>query len=223
MLGWLTRLVAPLNTVLFHLGADAVTWAELLGFLTGAVCVFLVVRSNVHNFWTGILNSALFLVLFATARLWADASLQVIYIALGFTGWWQWLHGGANRTRLKIGNASRLLLGGTVAFVLVGTAILMPILRHADDVAPFWDALTTSLSLAAQFLLNAKKIQNWFFWIAADVVYIPLYFTKRLDLTGLVYIAFFGLAISGLIAWLRAGRAGDPSVPTTTRAAQAEV
>ena len=76
MLDWLARLVAPLNTVLFHMGADAVTWAELLGFITGAICVYLVVRANVHNFWTGILNSALFLVLFATARLWADASLQ---------------------------------------------------------------------------------------------------------------------------------------------------
>lgn len=203
MLDWLARLVAPLNRVLFHMGADAVSWAELLGFITGAICVYLVVRANVHNFWTGILNSALFLVLFATARLWADASLQFVYIVLGFVGWWQWLHGGRNRTALQVGRASVRLLLACLAFVAVGTLVLTPILRQAHDIAPFLDALTTSLSLAAQFLLNTKKIQNWLFWIAADVIYIPLYFAKRLNLTGLVYIAFLGLAIAGGIQWRR--------------------
>lgn len=73
-------------------------------------------------------------------------------------------------------------------------------------VAPFWDALTTSLSLAGQYLLNTKKIENWAFWMAADVVYIPLYFTKQLDLTGLVYILFLALCVAGLQAWRRAYR-----------------
>lgn len=222
MLDWLARLVAPLNRVLFHMGADAVSWAELLGFITGAICVYLVVRANVHNFWTGILNSALFLVLFATARLWADASLQFIYIVLGFVGWWQWLHGGRNRTALRVGRASARLLLACLGFVAVGTVVLTPILRQAHDIAPFLDALTTSLSLAAQFLLNAKKIQNWLFWIAADAIYIPLYFTKHLNLTGLVYVAFLGLAITGGIQWRRlekSARASDSAVPATAATA----
>jgi nicotinamide mononucleotide transporter len=222
MLDWLARLVAPLNRVLFHIGADAVSWAELLGFITGAICVYLVVRANVHNFWTGILNSALFLVLFATARLWADASLQAIYIVLGFVGWWQWLHGGQNRTALKVGRASARLVLACIAFVAVGTVVLTPILRQAHDIAPFLDALTTSLSLAAQFLLNAKKIQNWLFWIAADVIYVPLYFAKHLDLTGLVYVAFLGLAIAGGIQWRRLEKSACESgnaVPATAATA----
>lgn len=222
MLDWLARLVAPLNRVLFHMGADAVSWAELLGFITGAICVYLVVRANVHNFWTGILNSALFLVLFATARLWADASLQFVYIVLGLVGWWQWLHGGRNRTALRVGRASARLLIACLAFVAVGTVVLTPILRQAHDIAPFLDALTTSLSLAAQFLLNAKKIQNWLFWLAADAIYIPLYFTKHLNLTGLVYVAFLGLAIIGGVQWRRlekSARASDSAVPATTATA----
>jgi nicotinamide mononucleotide transporter len=216
MLDWPGRLVAPLNTVLFHMGADAVSWAELLGFITGAACVYLVVRANVHNFWTGILNSALFLVLFATARLWADASLQFIYIVLGFIGWWQWLHGGQNRTALKVGRASARMLLTCVAFIVLGTLVLTPLLQQAHDIAPFLDALTTSISLAAQFLLNAKKIQNWLFWIAADVIYIPLYFAKHLNLTGLVYVAFLGLAISGALQWRRLESSGNRATSPLT-------
>src|SRR5215469_13201740 len=99
---WLAQLVAPLNRVLFHLGADAVTWAELLGFITGAAGVWLTVKSRISNFPVGIANSAFFLVLFLCARLYADSGLQVVYIVLGFTGWWQWLHGGADRGRLVV-------------------------------------------------------------------------------------------------------------------------
>ena len=94
MLNWLAHLVSPLNAIVFILGNDHVSWAEILGFVTGAASVWLTVKSRISNFPVGIANSAFFLVLFATSRLWADSSLQVLYIALGFVGWWQWLHGG---------------------------------------------------------------------------------------------------------------------------------
>src|SRR5689334_22377880 len=88
---WLDEISAPLNVVLFHLGNDAVSWAELLGFITGGACVWLTVRARMANFPMGIANSVLFLVLFTSARLWADASLQIVFVTLGFIGWWQWI------------------------------------------------------------------------------------------------------------------------------------
>jgi nicotinamide mononucleotide transporter len=63
--------------------------------------------------------------------------------------------------------------------------------------------LTTALSLAAQWLLNLKQFENWCFWIAADVIYIPLYFVKVLYLTGIVYVIFLGLCFTGVRAWRR--------------------
>ena len=86
---------------------------------------------------------------------------------------------------------------------------LTVLLERAHDVAPFWDALTTALSLAAQFLLNCKKIENWAFWIAADVVYIPLYVVKRLDLTAIVYVLFLAMCFAGLAAWRRVLRSAQ--------------
>jgi len=50
---WLDSMVAPLDIVLFHFGQDAVTWAELLGFGTGALGVWLTVRFNIWNFPIG--------------------------------------------------------------------------------------------------------------------------------------------------------------------------
>ena len=198
MIGWL-------NVVLFHLGSDAVSRAELLGFLTGAAAVYLTWRNRVSNFWVGIVNSALFLVLFYSAHLWADAGLQVVFIVLGFTGWWNWLRGNAGSELPVRGASTRLLLTVTGAGA-AATLGLWWLLTANADAAPFLDALTTALSLAAQWLLNARRWQNWLFWIAADLIYIPLYVSKNLQLTSIVYVLFLIMCLFGLRDWLRASR-----------------
>jgi nicotinamide mononucleotide transporter len=206
----LAHLLAPLNVALFTLGNDHVSVAELLGFVTGAASVWLTVLARISNFPVGIANSAFFLVLFASARLFADSGLQVVYIALGFAGWWQWLHGGPERSRLTVARSGWPLLACCVVFAAAATWGLTVLLTAVHDVAPFWDALTTAVSMAAQFLLNCKRIENWAFWIAADVVYIPLYVVKRLDLTAIVYVLFLALCVTGVRAWRRALRSPNP-------------
>lgn len=68
---------------------------------------------------------------------------------------------------------------------------------------PFWDALTFSISLAAQFLLNRKVLENWILWILADAIYVPLYIYRQYYTTAALYLIFFVLAIAGLAEWRR--------------------
>jgi nicotinamide mononucleotide transporter len=186
---------------------------ESLGFVTGALCVYLTVFENVWNFPVGIANSAFFLVLFAGARLYGDAALQIVYIALGFQGWYLWLRGGENRTPLRAGRASGRLLLGVGAFVAAGTAALTFFFRYVNDFAPFLDALTTALSLGAQYLLNRKAVENWLLWMTADVLYVYLYSVRGLQLTALLYLVFLALCVAGLRGWLKSmserGRVDD--------------
>lgn len=211
MTDWLAALVAPLNAVAFTLWGDPVSWAELFGFLTGGACVALTVRRSIANFPIGIANSSFFLILFASARLWADSGLQVVYILLGFIGWWQWLRGNSRRTPLVIRSVSRRHLMLCMLTAAAGTSVLYPILHSVRDSAPFLDALTTSVSLVAQWLLNGKWIESWYFWIAADCIYIPLYFARGLNLTAVVYTLFLGMCVAGLRAWSREG--AEPNHP----------
>ena len=83
----------------------------------------------------------------------------------------------------------------------VATLILIPILRAAHGAAPGWDAATTSMSLGAQLLLNLKRLETWYVWIAVDVIYVPLYFSRDLNLTALVYIVFLALCVQGWRQW----------------------
>jgi nicotinamide mononucleotide transporter len=194
-------IINALNHVLFVFGTDQVTSAEILGFITGLACVYLVVRENVHNFWVGILNAAFFLVLFLHAKFYADSGLQIMFIVLNALGWWAWLKAGPNRTPLKISDGRLWEIPVATLVVIAVTAVLYPILLHIHDAAPWWDALTTGISVGAQLLLNWKRLPNWYFWIVADLIYIPLYFYKNLWLTGIVYVGFLTLCFFGIAGW----------------------
>jgi nicotinamide mononucleotide transporter len=78
---------------------------------------------------------------------------------------------------------------------------LREILIAVNGAAPFWDSLTTVLSLAAQYLLCRKRFENWFFWIAADVIYIPLYLSRHLPLTAVLYAVFLAMCLIGVREW----------------------
>jgi nicotinamide mononucleotide transporter len=174
---------------------------EVLGFLTGALAVWLTVRQNVVNWPVGIANSAFYLIVFLHARLFADMSLQAIYIGLGFLGWYWWLRGGAGRTVLQPSRTGPMTALALAAILLTGAAGLTVFLQHVRDAAPFWDALTTVMSLIAQFMLTRKLLENWLVWIAADLIYIGLYLSRGLVLTALLYALFLTMCVAGLVQW----------------------
>jgi len=188
-----------LTKTVFEILCEPVTWAELAGFITGIACVALAVAQRIETFPIGIANNVFFIVLFADARLYADMALQVVYIVLGFMGWWVWWQ--RTHQPLRVTRASVGLLVGTGVAVIAATLILVPILREAHGAAPGWDALTTSMSLGAQLLLNLKRLETWFVWIAVDVIYVPLYFSRDLNLTAVVYLVFLGLCVQGWRQW----------------------
>ena len=175
--------------------------------MTGAACVYLVVRQSVWNFPLGIANNVFFLVLFVNSRLYGDAGLQIVYIALGFQGWYYWLYGGQNRKALRITQGSPRLLIAVGILVVIGTVGLVLVLRAAGGAAPALDAFTTVLSLAAQYLLNRKVIENWLLWIVADVIYIWLYISRDLRLTAILYFVFLCLCVAGFLSWRRSLKA----------------
>ena len=188
-----------LTKTVFELFGEPVSWAELFGFVTGIACVALAVAQRIETFPVGIANNVFFVILFTDARLFADAALQIVFIVLGVMGWWVW----ATRVRspLAVTRAGPRLLLGTALGVGVATLILIPILRAAHGAAPGWDAATTSMSLGAQLLLNLKRLETWYVWIAVDVIYVPLYFSRDLNLTALVYIVFLALCVQGWRQW----------------------
>ena len=188
------------------------SWIEVFGFVTGALCVWLVVRRNVWNFPVGMANNVFFLVLFVQAGLYADAGLQLVYLWLAVIGWYWWLHGGADHGPLHVTTTPTRAVPWLVGTLMVLTAAMAwTLATFNDSTVPVWDGLTTALSLTAQFMLNRKWIENWWVWITADVIYIGLYAYKGLELTSVLYGIFLAMCVIGLVQWRKA-MVGDREV-----------
>jgi nicotinamide mononucleotide transporter len=203
-----TTLMTALFSPAFTLFGAPTSWAELFGFISGAVCVWLVARANIWNWPVGIINAVFFFLLFGTAGLYADAGLQIVYVVLGVYGWWAWTHGGPKSDRLPI---SRITGNQWVALAAIGVAATGTLTLLLDaatpSTVPFFDAVTTVLSLLATWGQARKKLEAWWLWIAADVIYVPLYLYKGLTLTAILYVGFAALCVYGLTVWTRQLRA----------------
>ncbi len=183
------------------LGILPLDMTEVLGFVTGAISVWLTVKQNIWNWPIGIVNNIFFVVLFLSSQLYADLSLQIVYIGLSGLGWYWWLHGGNQKGRLDV---THLKLPPLLILGLLGTLStweLTLFLQSVNDTAPFLDALTTVLSLVAQYLLTRKLLENWYVWIATDIIYIGLYAYKNLYLTSVLYLIFMVMCVVGWWGW----------------------
>jgi nicotinamide mononucleotide transporter len=179
-------------------------WMEGLGFVTGAVCVWLAARENIWNWPIGIANNIFYLIIFWRAGLYADSGLQVFYFAIGVYGWWKWAFGGAEHRELP---ASRTSATTAMVLAVIGSAaaivLYFVLRRYTNSTVPAGDAITTALSLVAQYMLGRKWLENWLVWITADVIYIGLYSYKHLYLTSLLYAIFIAMCVGGYRGWKR--------------------
>jgi nicotinamide mononucleotide transporter len=185
---------------------------EIGGVAFGVLSVWLIARQRVLGWPAGIVNVALFIVVFYQARLYADMGLQVVYVVLCAYGWYAWVRGGPEHGTLAVHRASTALLGGLGLAGLAGATLLGTALHyHTDASLPFVDAATTSFSLVAQWLQTRKYLENWVLWIAVDVVYVGMYLYKALFLTAGLYAVFLALAVIGLRGWRRSLAHADPA------------
>jgi nicotinamide mononucleotide transporter len=200
MIHWLN------STALTAFGVGT-TWGEVLGFVTGLINVWLLVRQHILNWPIGILNVLLLMLVFWAAGLYADASLQIIYVLLGLYGWWAWLYGGERRSQLAVRatTGTEWLWLAVTGIILTGVLWLF-LAKLTGSTVPLADAVTTALSLLATYGQSRKLVENWWLWIAADLIYIPLYVYKDLWLTAILYVAFLALCVLGLRAWYAAVR-----------------
>lgn len=202
-----------IDTQLSLLGL-ATTPLELLSFLLSVLTVWLNIRQNHWAWLFSILASLLYAAVFTDARLYGDAGLQFVFVAVSAWGWRQWLRGGERHRPLRVSRLDRAGWMLTAAAWAIGFCALSWFLhRYTDTDVPRMDGLLTAGSLAGQFLLSRKKIENWLVWIAVDVLYVGLYLYKHLSLTAMLYALFVAMAVAGWRSWRRSERQGRDGAP----------
>lgn len=174
---------------------------EIVANVLNAASILLAALNSVHTWWVGILGCTLFGWLFYSTQLYADATLQLFFIATSALGWWRWRHGerGAELPvrRTRPGPLALMLIAGAV--VALGYGWLLH--RFTDAYAPFTDSVVLAFSVLGQLLLMQRRYESWWCWLLVNSIAVPLYFSRGLAVTALLYAVFWINAIVALFRW----------------------
>jgi nicotinamide mononucleotide transporter len=179
---------------------------ETSAVVTYAWSVWLLAKNNPLGWWVGLVGTALYGFVFYQAKLYAEVGLQVFYFVTSLQAIYIWWRGGQNHTEKPVGHISRKGLILTAVLAIASVFALRSFLIAIRGAAPFWDALTTVMSLVAHLYLMGRVVESWYLWIVVDVIYVPLYASRHLPLTSMLYGIFGLMALSGLRHFQRLDR-----------------
>jgi nicotinamide mononucleotide transporter len=178
------------------------TWLEFIAVITGIASVIYSRKENILVYPVGMVSTGIFVLIYITHGLYADASVNFYYTVMSIIGWVMWARKTDGKKVLTVTASSRKDWINSIIFFLVCWIVLYLLLsRFTDSVVPMADSFTSAAAYTGMWLMNKKKLQNWTWWIITDLASIPLNFYKHLVFTSFQYLVFLILAVMGYITW----------------------
>lgn len=141
------------------------------------------------------------IVLYLLKGIYGDCCLHIVYLGMTLYGWHRW-SGSANNTTLSVSSISKATAKAIASIIIISITIVVFILKtYTDSTIPYLDAITTVLSVVAQWLTCHKIIQCWHFWFFVDICYVALYLHKGLIAHSALYFLYLAMAVIGYLNW----------------------
>ncbi|MEH7121644.1 nicotinamide riboside transporter PnuC [Bacillus sp. JJ1773] len=185
-----------INIYLFFAWNDTIL--GLITSISGMLCVVLVAKGKVSNYYFGIVQTATYAYISYGYGLYGEVMLNALfYFPLQFVGIYLWKqHTTDNKIKGEDIHINALTKKGWIATLtsfLIIFVLYALLLQKIGGKVVWIDSATTILSVIAQILMLKRYTQQWLFWIAVNVLSIVLW-VKALILQG-------GNDVSMLVMW----------------------
>ena len=153
----------------------------------------------------GFISSLIYVFVNIQSKLYGYAALNVYYVTVSIYGWYCWRYirrsdntdGGLHISRIRISLA--LVLTAVSVVLYIGCVYALK--QFTDSPIPFYDALGTSLSIVATWMLARKILEHWMLWIFINFFSATLYFSQELYPTSLLFVVYGIMSIVGWFKW----------------------
>lgn len=187
---------------------SAFSVTEAAGVALAVAYLVLAIRQNILCWAAALVSSALYTVVFFTARLYMESVLQIFYAGMAVYGWYQWRFAGDAGAGVQIHTWMPHRHVQVVGAVAAVTLLLGWGMSHTDAAFPYADAFTTVAAVVTTFMVARKVLENWIYWFVIDSISIYLYVARELYLTALLFLFYLVLIIIGFRSWRRDYLAG---------------
>ena len=176
---------------------------EIIAVVFGLLSVWYSKNNNILVFSTGMISTAVFIYLLYKWVLLGDMMINAYYFLMSIYGWFIWTRKENNTITpiSRVTNNEKKI--GIIIFLssLVFVYLIYVYFDKWGTITSYVDNITTAIFFVGMWLMAKRKIENWIFWIIADIISIPLYFYKGLTFTSLQYLIFTFIAIAGYYSW----------------------
>ena len=177
-------------------------WLDIVTTVLGLAYILLEYKASVWMWAVGFAMQALGIVLYYQKGLYADCGMEFYYLAMTVYGWWKWIHSTPTKEALPIRHfPKRLVLPWLAIIAAIWGMIYWLLVTFTNSNVPLADSFTTALSIVGIWALAHKYLEQWFIWIAVDVVTCGLYFYKDIPFKASLYGLYVVIAVFGYIKW----------------------
>ena len=182
-------------------------WLDIVTTVLGLAYILFEYRASVWMWFVGFMMQSLGIVLYYQKGLYADCGMEFYYLTMTIYGWWRWTYNGRGsrvESRGAIGHIPIhiVLRWGSIALCLWALIFIL-LVRFTNSTVPLADSFTTALSVIGIWALAHKYLEQWFVWIAVDIVTCILYFYKDIPFKASLYALYVIIAILGYRKWKR--------------------
>lgn len=184
------------------------SWMELTGVATGLICVYLAAVNNIWNWPFAIINTAIYIFIFAEAALYADMGQNAYLLIINIYGWYYWSRQPVNAPKVPVARITQkqiFILLAVAALITPALGLVLvhlaPLLHYQPAAYPYLDSFCTVVSLTAQVFMARKVLENWLIWIFVDIIYVGIYLSKGLEPTAFMFAVYACIALKGYLDW----------------------
>lgn len=200
----------------FYQGENGKMDLEMAGAWCSLVCVWWNTQRDSQAWYWAIVGSILYGIVFFQAKLYGNFLVQIFFFLISIYGLWEWVFSKnkinfqTNKTQINENLPKyyhfppKLYLNVLLINIFLGLGLGFVFIRFFEIKFGFifiLDICSSVMSITAQYLLVKKYIENWFFWVAVNVLVIIIALYSVLYLTAGLYLLFLGLAIYGYYSW----------------------
>jgi nicotinamide mononucleotide transporter len=176
-------------------------WLDPLGAGLSLICTYYFTNAKRMAWLIGMAAIILNSILYWQKGIYGHLLLESIYFITMIYGFMKW-----SNKKPEHSTAIRLLTLKEAAMLtivaIVGVAVFAQILMHyTNSDIPYWDALTTTLSLIAQWMLCLKIIHCWIVWFIVDALVAALQLYKGIPFHSAIHFLYLGMAVMGYYRW----------------------
>mgnify|MGYP003308339050 CR=1 FL=1 len=181
-------------------------WSLLLqcvGTALGLIYLWLEYKANIWLWVVGAIMPVVHGVLYLTNGIYADAAMQLYYVAAGVYGLVVWKRQPKKSEDGKIRHTPKEWVLPLVSVYAVLHVAIYFILDYIGSTVSFLDSMSTAMCIVAMWMLSRKLVEQWLVWLVVDMISVGLYFYKDMPITAGLYTIYCILAIAGYLRWRR--------------------